>query len=303
MEEYFYRVKEDNSICLIRCMAEYGVHTIPEYIDGYRVTEIGPYCFSESRRPTELPENWGEGSYTHRELTGNFVEEICLPDSVTKIDRFAFYNCKRLMELELGGGLLELGNDAFMNCVGLKRIVIRAGVFEKTGIRMVLEQIRGDIRVSFLGDGVMGSEIMFPEFSEVYDEIGPAHIFELSINGEGFRSRQCFRDGIFNFEEYDNIFPQACAKEDSSILLRMAVCRLAYPSGLSDRARSMYVDYIRENCELAGKLFIDEEAFLEVLFKEGCLDIQTVQKMIVLASERKQTALAIKLMEWKSQYM
>lgn len=55
--------------------------------------------------------------------------------------------------------------------------------------------------------------VFYPEYYENYDEIAPAHIFGRSIEGEGFRARQCFKEGVPDLSQYDTIFPKACAEE------------------------------------------------------------------------------------------
>lgn len=41
---------------------------------------------------------------------------------------------------------------------------------------------------------LLDSSIFYPEYNGGYDEVGPAHIFALNIEGEGFRMRQCFKE-------------------------------------------------------------------------------------------------------------
>ena len=81
---------------------------------------------------------------------------------------------------------------------------------------------------------------MYPEYYESYDEIGPAHIFELNLTGEGFRARQCFKEGVILLNAYDEIFPQACVEESAEVLIPMAWNRLYAACGLSPEARADY---------------------------------------------------------------
>ncbi len=39
--------------------------------------------------------------------------------------------------------------------------------------------------------------------------------FELNLTGEGFRARQCFKEGVILLNAYDEIFPQACVEESA----------------------------------------------------------------------------------------
>ena len=64
--------------------------------------------------------------------------------------------------------------------------------------------------------------IFYPEYNGGYDEVGPAHIFALNIEGEGFRMRQCFKDGKIDFDGYDACFEKLCAEE--SVILYLSCC-------------------------------------------------------------------------------
>ena len=94
----------------------------------------------------------------------------------------------------------------------------------------------------------------FPEYSEKYDLIGPAHIFELNIEGEGFRARKCFEGDIFSLPMYDEVFRRAAEKEDERTLCRMAALRLCRPISLSEGNRDVYHTYLLSHMEA----FLDE---------------------------------------------
>ena len=86
--------------------------------------------------------------------------------------------------------------------------------------------------------------LFYPEYYEGYDTIAPAHIFGLNIEGEGFRARQCFREGKVDFEAYDSIFEKACAEENDRVLMHMAMDRLMTPIGLTEKNRLRYEKYL-----------------------------------------------------------
>ena len=73
---------------------------VPGVIGGLPVVEIGPYCFAE--KPVR-PGAQCTGTDTH-EITGNFVEEVTLPDTVRVLHSAAFYNCRKLRRVTLGLG-------------------------------------------------------------------------------------------------------------------------------------------------------------------------------------------------------
>ena len=74
---------------LLRLLGDTPCPAVPGTIEGLPVAELGPYCFAD--RPVR-PGARRTGDDTH-EITGNFVEEVTLPDTVRVLDSAAFYNC------------------------------------------------------------------------------------------------------------------------------------------------------------------------------------------------------------------
>ena len=179
-----------------------------------------------------------------RELAGGYPTRIVIPDTVGKLGNFAFYNAVSLQTLAIGRRLTEIGSDAFMNCRNLHFLLLRCGRGEGSGLRQILAQISHDLEVSFVGEGGVWAKLLFPEYYESYDEIAPAHLFGRNIEGEGFRARQSFRDGVMDFAQYDVIFPKACAEEREETLCGLALHRLRYPVELGEAPRRLYEEYL-----------------------------------------------------------
>lgn len=300
----------------VRLLRAYGITAeaeLPEEIEGFPVTEIGDYCFAEnghlpehfertrveetdlSREESDRDESAAGGSrpmetaasWQLHELSGRYIEKVILPDSVRKIGNLAFYNCTSLNQLEFGGSLTEIGSDAFMNCKKLHRMSVRCGSRERSGMRQILGQISSDMEVAFLGRQGIEAILLFPEYYESYDEIAPAHLFGRNIEGEGFRARQCFKDGIVDFAQYDTIFPKACAEESEKTLCRLALDRLRYPADLQEQAGHLYQEYIRAHAQTictgaVGKRDMQPLAFL---CRQGLIGREELQESIRLASE------------------
>ena len=66
--------------------------------------------------------------YTTGSVVPNDVVRVQVHPSITVIPHEAFRNCRRLEEVELSEGLLEIGVEAFHDCIGLKRITIPSTV-------------------------------------------------------------------------------------------------------------------------------------------------------------------------------
>lgn len=275
--EFYWEPAADGGVRLLRVFGGMPEVVLPAEIEGSTVTEIGPYCFAE--RP-HLPAHYrktGEkrkkmdkmhlSSLKLREICGGYPERIVLPDTVKKIGNLAFYNCTSLVTLELGSAMMDVGGDAFMNCRKLHTIILHCGAREKSGIRQMLSQISSDIEVIFQGEQGREAVLLFPEYYEGFDEITPAHIFGRKIEGEGFRARQSFKNGVPDFAQYDQIFQKACVEETVETLCRLAMNRLRYPVDLGKTACLRYEEYIRAHAdEVCGKVIkkrkIDQIEFL-----------------------------------------
>lgn len=99
----------------------------PDYYKGYSVDEIGQYILSAKSNVTfvKLPKNLitiGEKAFYHcKGLT-----QIDIPETVTRIDAFAFDNCS-LSSINLPSGLTEITKRSLSNNK-LKNLVIPEGV-------------------------------------------------------------------------------------------------------------------------------------------------------------------------------
>lgn len=260
-----------------------GELVLPEEIEGLPLTEVGPYCFAKNK----------------------YLERVVLPDTVSKIDRMAFYNCTGLKELEMGADLTELGADAFMNCHNLCQLKIHAGATEKSGVRLILQQISSDLTVHFYGSGECDSaKILFAEYYESYDEVAPAHLFGRNIEGEGFRARQFFKDGIFEYVRYDQTFSKACAEEREKTLCEMAMNRLRYPIGLTEEARLQYETYVKAHLEWICRKSVREREMetLEFLCRQKLVAQMDLEKCAYYAAEFEWAEGGAYILRLKAQY-
>ena len=145
----YYTYTVSNGEATITDVTVYESHiVIPEYIDGYTVTEIADEAFRgcgnlESvvvpNSVTSIGENAFRGctSLTSVEL-GDSVTSISahafrgctslasvdFGDSVTSIGNYAFSGCTSLTSVELGDSVKSIGESAFWDCASLTSVVI-----------------------------------------------------------------------------------------------------------------------------------------------------------------------------------
>lgn len=343
MEWFWYRENEKNEIILLRMFGSLPEVVVPEHIGGKPVTGLSMYCFSEKGKVTGKEDflqmaaavsgDSGKWDFVRnldvsffflelkekkiRALSGDYITRVFLPDTIQTIGNLSFYQCRNLKAISLGAGELELGSDAFMNCKKLDVFVFRASAEKVTGLRQILLQRSGETSAFFRpGDSVVSAfsrgqtdeeteaAVFFPEYVEAYDLIGPAHIFELNIEGEGFRARQCFEDGVFQFAKYDQIFPQACDTEEESALCKMAAYRLRYPKDLKEEAEELYRTYLlRHIGTFIDELIRDKSLeLIESLGKKGYFTGENLELCIQKMVEKHWTEGTRKLLEWKKEW-
>ncbi|MGN0521657.1 MAG: leucine-rich repeat domain-containing protein, partial [Eubacterium sp.] len=75
--------------------------TIPSTIKGYSVTSIKEWSFSDSK-----------------------LTKVTIPDSVTKIGDYAFYNSVSLKNVIFGNSLKNIGESAFKSCISIENLVL-----------------------------------------------------------------------------------------------------------------------------------------------------------------------------------
>lgn len=304
--EYLYQVTLEGNAKLLAVRGYEPLIRLPEVIEGHPLTALGEYCFSRLR---DVPSGavWTEAEdYDGMQpLCGNEVEEVWLPDTIVGIEALAFYDCRKLRKVSMGAGLTALGSDAFMNCRALERVELRCKVDEPSGAKLILQQVRAQLEIRFCrSDGLPEAALLYPEYTEGYQEIGPAHIFALQMEGEGFRARQCFRDRVVDLSAYDDVFSRIALEEKTAVAGKMALLRLAWPSGLTEGHRLDYEEYVRAHgYELACTQLETRNLFmLQLLCELGLLAPGEVTEVITAASCMEWAEGAAALMQWQKQY-
>lgn len=326
---YLYEDINENEARLLRVFGAYPQVQIPEEIDGKCITVIGAYCFAENSRLTKEQEQEcaeylaAQGIADEvRPLAGKYMVSISLPDTIKCLESYAFYNCSELEQISVGPQLMEVNGDSFMNCRKLRKLVMRCGMEQTTGLPFILNQITSEIEVSFIKPEMLEEKLnqdeitkttldkpayvqlrlVYPEYTESYEEIGPAHIFRLQVEGQGFRARKQFQNGVVDLNGYDQVFEMARSLESVATLSQMALDRLVYPVDLKEEYRIQYEEYLSENEDQLMKLLVKEQEMepLQFVCESGFVSNRAMEQAIQQASMQGWTKGSAAMIRWKN---
>lgn len=259
---------QEGSAVILSCSGSGGYLKLPDAIAGKPVRKLGDYCFSapeEGMRnlteKNEIKEIRLEGADDPFRLealvTGKALKEICLPAELSAIGEYAFYNCTELEGIILGGGRLDFGNGAFMNCDNLRNLKFLSKPGNTTVLAGFLREIQGELKVTF-ESGEEKAVFLFPEFYEESVENTPARVFHYLIHGAGYRYRQCLERGILNIDMYDSLFSTPEIQTEENTALDLALNRLKYPYQLTPGHRRQYIRYLLKHREETISRYIQE---------------------------------------------
>lgn len=112
--------------------------TIPESVkimDGFAfegctkfnsvyITNIGAWCEIDFYSYATNPMYYAENLY----LNGELLTDVVIPEDITSIGAYTFYNCTSLASVTIPNSVTSIGNNAFSNCDSLTSITIPEGV-------------------------------------------------------------------------------------------------------------------------------------------------------------------------------
>lgn len=242
---------------------------IPEMIEGHAVTELAPYAFS-----------------------GTDIEEIILPKTVTKIGRYAFYNCKKLRRISFYNTMKDLGAGAFTNVHNVREIEISFVETKKSCLREFLIELPEEQHITFhFEDG--DAQILFPEFFEEAIENTPARNLETMTHGSGMFYRNCFVQKELDIKLYDECFGKGKALEFPKTVYRMVLNRLMVPYHLEEKAKERYIAYLKDNLKECSDWAAVRQGKDEMMFlAKNC--VETAQDLeVLIESANKQNMIDV----------
>lgn len=298
-------VLEEGQAVLTQVSAPSGRIRLPEQVEGCPVTRLGPYCFS-SRRVEPAPgvrqAGAGESDPFGREdrpVYGGALIALSLPQTVVELGSHCCYGCTRLEEISFYDGLEYVSDGAFKNCRSLSRIALTAPSRSTAALEGVLSQISGfcEVEIHFPEQTV---PLIFPGYSEEWEENCPARIFSLDFNGTGYQYRQCLSYRGLDFERYDSLFSVAANNESLPVLLPLVWRRLSVPYALQEKHRAAYLDWAAAHLEeMTLWLLEQKQPFFPWYLQWGLITQDTVELLRSLAARQGDTETVSALLDWQ----
>lgn len=286
LQRFDYKI-ENEKVCIYACYVNGTSVEIPETVEGYPVTEIAAYTFSGSQ-------------VSDGRVGGERLEEVVFPKTVTKVGRYAFYNCKNLRRIEFWNGLTDLGAGAFTGCHNVREIGLHFAGNKKSRLREFLLELPEEQMVEFFyEDGY--AKVLFPEFYEEAIENTPARNLSVDTHGSGMIYRNCIVAKELDFKMYDEKLHLAFGPSFEHTLFRLSLQRLRVPYQLSESGKKRYVEFLKEHlkeaAEWAAKEQLEEEIYL---LEEYCVETaEEMEWLIAAARYCKEVTVLSSLMDRK----
>ena len=113
----FYNCKDLTSVTIPNSVTSIGVSAFEacDNIGKVNIDDIAAWCNVDFETSASNPLIFAKKLY----LDGELVTELVVPDSVTEIKKYAFYNSKDLTSVQIPNSVASIGNNAFYGCSNL----------------------------------------------------------------------------------------------------------------------------------------------------------------------------------------
>lgn len=298
--------REPGGVTILRAGTPDVRAVLPDRLFGLPVTALGDRALAPERQE-EVPPPPGaeavlvtcgppEGEWDNRRL-----RDLTLPEALEAMGNYALLNCSALKTLRMYDGVARWGGGALMNCRSLDTLhLTRTGPDQGEALAWFAGELSRELDVTVYGPGGERTRLLFPEYTELYEENCPAHHFDYFISGAGYPYHHCFRQKRLSLKEYDALWRDFLGMEhDEAAALRLAWRRLRWPLELGEAAKAGYRAYLKEHAGAALRLSLEEEdgEALPLLLDLAEPDREALSAACALARERGNTAALAALLE------
>lgn len=299
--------READGVVILRAGTPDVRAILPERLFGLPVKALGDRVLAPERQgEAPLPAGTetvliagvppeGEADWDNRRL-----RDLTLPESLETMGDYALLNCSALKVLRMSDGISHWGGGVLMNCRSLDTLrLTRTGPDQGEALAWFAGELSRELDVTVYGSGGETVRLLFPEYTELYEENCPAHHFDYFISGAGYPYHHCFRQKRLSLKEYDALWRDFLGMEhDEPAALRLAWRRLRWPVDLGDAAAG-YRAYLREHAGDALRLLLEEENGdgLPLLLELTEPDREALSAACALAREKGAAAALAALLE------
>lgn len=190
--------------------------TLPDAVDGRALTTIGAKAFLSCRN----------------------VKRLILPDSLERVEDWAFAHMKGLEELILPAKDIYFGKKVFLGCIGLKRIAFAEAGSQYEGIPYFLASAATMMDGAPLGLALASDEAGQWKWLEEYDRMLEQYLAKPDTYG----FEPAFI-GWFNVEDVDDQ-QEAYIRKQRQKKAGLVFQRLTYPAHMAENTRQRLADYL-----------------------------------------------------------
>ncbi len=295
--------REGEGVVILRAGTPDARAVLPERLFDLPVTALGDRALAPERQSAPLPAGaeclritcgCSEGEWDNRRL-----RDLTLPETLKTVGDYALLNCSALKTLRIHDGVTHWGGGVVMNCRQLDTLhLTRRGTDQGEALAWFAGELSRELDVTVYSPGGETVRLLFPEYTELYEENCPAHHFDYFISGPGYPYHHCFRQKRLSLKEYDALWRDFLGMEhDGSAALRLAWYRLRWPGELGETAEADYRAYLKEHAGEALRLLLEEGETLSLLLELTEPDRETLLAACALARERGATAALAALLE------
>ena len=299
--------REKGGITVLRAGTPDQRASLPERLFDLPVTALGDRALAPERQEGPVPVGAetllvtcgpvaGEAAWDNRRL-----RDLTLPETLRGVGDYALLNCSVLKTLRMSDSVAYWGGGALMNCRGLDTLhLTRTGPEQGEALAWFAGELSRELDVTVHGPGGETARLLFPEYTELYEENCPAHHFDYFISGAGYPYHHCFRQKRLSLKEYDALWRDFLGMEhEERAALRLAWYRLRWPVDLGDAAEENYRAYLKDRAGQALRFLLEEGdgADLPLLLRLTEPGREALSAACALARERGATAALAVLLE------